>query len=326
MWMILLIRNDISMVEAVKSSLRKSFSMKDLGEAAYILGIKIYRDRSKSLIGLSQYAYIDKILNRFNMQDSKKCFLPMSYGITLSKKQCPTDPDEQGRMRAISYALAIGSIMYVMICMRPHVSYALSAMSRYQSNYDEAHWTIIKNILKYLRRTKKMFLVFRGEEEIVVKGYNDASFQTDADDSKSQSNFVFYLNGEAVSWKSFKQDTLADSMMKAEYIATFEVANEVIWIRNFISKLGIVPSAFSHMDLYCDNSGVIAQAKKPRAHKRIKHVLQRYHQICEIIGRGDVKVCKVHTDHNVADLLMKPLPQPKHEAHMRSMGTRYLHE
>jgi hypothetical protein len=136
---ILLIRNDISMMEAVKSSLRKSFSMKDLGGAAYILGIKIYRDRSKRLIGLSQDAYIDKILNRFNMQDSKKGFLPMSHGITLSKKQCPTDSNEQERMRVVPYASAIGSIMYVMIWTRPDVSYALSAMSRYQSNYGEAH-------------------------------------------------------------------------------------------------------------------------------------------------------------------------------------------
>jgi hypothetical protein len=80
------------------------------------------------------------------------------------------------------------------------------------------------------------------------------------------------------------------------------------------------------MDLYCDNSGAIVQAKKPRAHKRVKHVLQCYHLICEIIGQGDVKVCKVHMDHNVADPLTKPLPQPNHEAHMRSMCIRYLHE
>jgi hypothetical protein len=83
---ILLIGNDIAMIEVVKSSLRKSFSVKDLREAAYILGIKIYRDRSKRLIGLSQDAYIDKVLNRFNMHDSKKGFLPLSHDITLSKK------------------------------------------------------------------------------------------------------------------------------------------------------------------------------------------------------------------------------------------------
>jgi hypothetical protein len=129
-------------------------------------------------------AYIDKILNQFNMQDSKKGFLPMSHGITLSKKQCPSEPDEQERMRAISYALAIGSIMYAMLCTRPDVSYALSAMSKYQSNYGDAHWTIVKNMLKYLRRIKEAFLVFGGEEELVVKDYSDASFQTDANDSK----------------------------------------------------------------------------------------------------------------------------------------------
>ena len=78
---ILLIRNNIQLLETVKSSLRKSFSMKDLGEATYILGIKIYRDRSKRLIGLSQDTYIDKILNRFNMQDSKKGFLPMHMAL-----------------------------------------------------------------------------------------------------------------------------------------------------------------------------------------------------------------------------------------------------
>jgi hypothetical protein len=115
-------------------------------------------------------------------------------------------------------------------------------------------------------------------------------------------------------------------MKEAEYIAASEAAKEAIWIRNFVSKLGIIPSASSPMDLYYNNSGAIAQAKEPRAHKRAKHVLQHYHLICEIIGRGNVKVCKVHMDHNVVDPLTKSLPQPKHEAHMRSMDIRYLHE
>jgi hypothetical protein len=114
--------------------------------------------------------------------------------------------------------------------------------------------------------------------------------------------------------------------MKVEYIATSEVAKEVVWIKKIISELGVVPSASSPTDLYCDNSGAIAQAKEPRAQKRVKHLLQCYHLIHDIIGRGDVKVSKVHTDHNVANPLTKPLPQPKHEAYMRSVGIRYLHE
>ncbi|WVZ51175.1 hypothetical protein U9M48_002340 [Paspalum notatum var. saurae] len=321
---ILLIRNDIPMLEDVKDSLRKSFSMKDLGEEAYILGIKIYRDWSKCLIGLSQSMYIDKVLKRFNMHDSKNGFLPMSPSTILTKTQCPSTTDEQKRMSEIPYASAIGSIMYAMICTRPDVSFALSVMSRYQSCPGEGHWIAVKNILKYLRRTKDAFLVFGGEEELVVKGYTDAGFQTDKDDSRSQAGFVFCLNGGAVSSKSSKQDTLADSATEAEYIAASEAAKEVVWIRKFVSELGVVPSASCPLDLYCDNTGAIAQAKEPRSHQKSKHILRRYHLIREIIDRGDAKICKVHTDLNVADPLMKPLPQSKFEAHTKAMGIGYL--
>ena len=202
---ILLTWNDIPTLQNVKSWLGKCFSMKDLGEAAYILGIKIYRDRSKRLIGLSQSAYIDKVLKRFSMQDSKRGYLPMSHGITLSKSQCPNTRDEREWMSKIPYASVIGSIMYAMLCTRPDVSYALNITSRYQSNPGESHWIVVKNILKYLRRSKDMLLVYGGlEDDLVVNGYTDASFQSDKDDFRSQSGYVFCLNGGAVSWKSSK--------------------------------------------------------------------------------------------------------------------------
>src|SRR3954468_20024880 len=120
------------MLESVKTSLKNSFSMKDLGEAAYILGIKIYRYRSRRLIGLSHSTNIDKVLKRFSMEEAKKGFLPMSHGIKLSNTQCPSTTNEHERMSMVPYASSIGSIMYAMICTRPDVSYALSVTSRYQ--------------------------------------------------------------------------------------------------------------------------------------------------------------------------------------------------
>src|SRR4051812_28902051 len=141
---ILLIGNDIPMLEAVKDSLKNSFSMKDLGEATYILGIKIYRDRLRRLIGLSQSTYIDKVLKRFNMHEAKKGFLPASHGIKLSKTRCPSTTDERESMSMIPYASAIGSIMYTMICTRLDVSYALNVTSRYQANPGEGHWIAVR--------------------------------------------------------------------------------------------------------------------------------------------------------------------------------------
>ena len=105
--------------------------MKDLGEAAYILGVKMYRDRSNKLLGLSQSTYIDKMLNKFNMDQSKKRYLPMSHGIYLSKDMCPKTDVEIHNMQNVPYASAVGSIMYAMMCTRPDVSYALSVVSKF---------------------------------------------------------------------------------------------------------------------------------------------------------------------------------------------------
>jgi hypothetical protein len=170
--------------------------MKDMGEAAYVLGIKIYRDRSRRLLALSQSTYLDKVLKRFGMEDSKKGNLPVLKGVSLSVNQFPTTEKEKRLMSDIPYAYAIGSIMYAMLSSRPNVALALSLTSHYQSNPSMSHWNVVKYILKYLRITKDMVLFYgESEEELNIKGYVDASFDTDLDDSKSQTGYVFMLNG-----------------------------------------------------------------------------------------------------------------------------------
>src|SRR6266480_3613651 len=129
-------------------------------------------------------------------------------------------------MKVIPYASAIGSIMYAMLCTRPDVCLAISLAGRYQSNPGVDHWTSVKNILKYLKRTKYMFLVYGGDEDLSVNGYIHASFDTDPDDSKSQTGYVFILNGGAVSWCSSKQSIVTGSTCEAEYIAAPEATHE----------------------------------------------------------------------------------------------------
>ena len=101
---------------------------------------------------------------------------------------------------------------------------------------------------------------------------------------------------------------MADSTTDAEYIAALDVAKEAVWIKNFVFRLGVVPSITNLVHVYCDNNGAIAQAKEPRSHQRSKHILRRFHLIREIIEGGDVKICRVHTDDNIVDPLTKPLP------------------
>jgi hypothetical protein len=127
---ILLIGNDVQMLNSVKEYLNNNFSMKDMGEAAYILGIKIYRDRSRRLLALSQSTYLDKVLKRFRIENSKKGNLPIVKGISLSMTQSPAIEKEKSVMSNIPYVSAIGSIIYAMLSTRPDVALALSLMSR----------------------------------------------------------------------------------------------------------------------------------------------------------------------------------------------------
>ncbi|GJW30687.1 hypothetical protein Tco_0047562 [Tanacetum coccineum] len=274
------------MLQDVKSYLGRSCAMKDLGDAAYILGIKIYRDRSKRLIGLNQSAYIEKILKRFYMENSKR------------------------------------SIMYAVRCTRPDVAFTQNMTSRFQQNLGEEHWSAVKNILKYLRNTKDMFLVYGGnmEQQLRVSCYTDAGYLTDADNLKSQTGYVFVLNGGAVDWKSTKQSIFATSSTDAEYIVAFDASKEVVWIHKFIFGLGIVPTIEEPISMYCDNTGAIAIAKDDGVTKGARHFRAKVHYLRETIKLGDVKIEKIDTDDNLVDPFTKALAFPKHSELTRNIG------
>ncbi|GJU46176.1 putative RNA-directed DNA polymerase [Tanacetum coccineum] len=298
---ILLIGNDIPTLQSVKGWLGKCFAMKDMGDATYILGIKIYRDRSKRLIGLSQDTYLDKILKRFIMGNYKKRSLPLHHGIKISNDLCPVTDKELDKMSRVPYASAVGSIMYAMTCIRPDVSFALSM---------------------YLRNTKDRFLVYGGEKELIVTGYCDAGWQTYKDDSRSQSGWVFLLNRGAVTWRSSKQNTVADSTCESEYIAASEASKEAIWMKNFIGDLGVVPTVQDPIEIFCDNESAVALTKEPKDHGKSKHIDRKYHFVRSKVAEGHVIVKDIRSEDNLADPFTKALAKSKHDEHAKSIGLK----
>ncbi|GJZ61166.1 retrotransposon protein, putative, ty1-copia subclass, partial [Tanacetum coccineum] len=283
---ILIMGNNIPMLKDVKSYLGRCFAMKDLSEAAYILGIKIYRDRSRRLIGLCQSAYIEKILKRYHMENSKRGSIPMQEKLRLSKSQGASTPAELKRMQNVPYASAVGSIMYVVRCTRPDVAFAQNIISRFQQNPCDLHWTTVKNILKYLRNTKDMFLVYGG----------------------------------AVDWKSAKQSIFATSSAEAEYIVAYDASKEAVWVRKFISGLGVVPTIEEPISMYCDNTEAITIANESGITKGARHFCAKVHYLREVIEFGDIKLEKVHTYDNLVDPFTKALAFPKHSEHTRNIG------
>ncbi|GKF91292.1 hypothetical protein Tco_0274993, partial [Tanacetum coccineum] len=199
------------------------------------------------------------------MDNSKRGTIPMQEKLDLNKSQGAQTPKEVIRMKILPYALPVGSIMYAVRCTRPDVAFAQNITSRFQQNPCKLHWTAVKNILKYLRNTKDMFLVYGGnpKAELRVECYCDTGFETDRDDTKSRTGYVFILNGGAVDWKSSKQSTTVMSAIKSEYIAASEAAMEAVWIRKFISWLGIIPTINEPLNMYCDYSAAVHYANEP---------------------------------------------------------------
>nr|GEY45627.1 hypothetical protein [Tanacetum cinerariifolium] len=245
--------------------------------------------------------------------------IPMQEKLKLSKSQGALTPAELKRMQNVSYASDVGSIMYVVRCTRPDVVFAQNVTNRFQQNPSDLHWTTVKNILKYLG-TKDMFLVYGGDlkRELKVSCYTDAGYLTDADDLKSQTGYVFVLNGGDVDWKSAKQSIFATSSVEAEYIAAFDASKEAVWVRKFIYGLAFVPTIEEPISMYCDNTGAIAIANESGIIKGTRHFRANVHYLREVIEYGNVKLEKVHTYDNLAD--PKALAFPKHSEHTRNIG------
>nr|GEY12101.1 hypothetical protein [Tanacetum cinerariifolium] len=153
-----------------------------------------------------------------------------------------------------------------------------------------------------------------------VSCYTDAGYLTDADDLKSQTGYVFILNGGVVDRKSAKQSIFATSSAEAEYIVAFDDSNEVVWVIIFIYGLGVVPTIEEPISMYCDNTRAITIANESRITKGAIHFRAKVNYLREVIEYGDVKLEKVHIDDNLADPFTKALAFSKHSEHTKNIG------
>nr|GEU93183.1 hypothetical protein [Tanacetum cinerariifolium] len=154
------------------------------------------------------------------------------------------------------------------------------------ANPCDLYWTTVKNILKYLVNTKDMFLVYGG----------------------------------AVDWKSTKQSIFATSSTEAEYIDAYNASKEAVWVRKFISGLGVVPTIEEPINMYCNNTRAITIANESGITKGARHFHVKVQYLREVIEYGDIKLEKVHTDDNLAALFTTALAFPKHSKHTRNIG------
>ncbi|CAH9143473.1 unnamed protein product [Cuscuta epithymum] len=243
--------------------------MKDLGEAKQILGMRIERDEAVGRLYLSQAEYIQKVLERFRMQDAKAVSVPLGSHFKLSKEDSPKNKEERAQMQKVPYTSTIGCIMYAMVCTRPDIAHAVGVVSRYMGDPGKEHWKVVKWIMRYLKGTASNTLCFDGKN-VELLGHVDADLASnDSDGSRSTTRYVFTFGGTAVSWLSQLQKIVALSTTEAEYVAITEASKEMVWLQNLLGELG---KEYKNSILYSNSQSAIFLANNSAFHKRTKHI------------------------------------------------------
>jgi len=197
-------------------------------------------------------------------------------------------------MSHVPYSSAIGSIMYAMVCTRPDISQAISVVSHDMANSRKVHWKAVKWILRYLRGTTNIGLVYdkgSGVNSHVI-GYVDSDYAGDLDKRRSLTGFFFTLSECAISWKATSQSTVALPTTEVEYMVAAEAMKEAIWLRGLVSDMGLQQD---ETVVFCDSQSAIHLTKNQMYHERTKHIDVRYHFLWEAVTQGDITVKKIGT-------------------------------
>ena len=313
----LLAAKTMSQINWIKTKLSERFDMKDLGEAKLCLGLELSRDRKARKLWLTQQSYMEKIVERFGMNNSKPVATPMEEPNKLEQRlefHSVSDEDAKG----VPYREAIGSLMYLMIGSRPDIAYAVGKLARFCENPKMKHWIAVKRVLRYVKGTSKMGLCYNGLNPEKVVGYTDSDWAGDVSDRKSTSAYVFMMAGAAVTWNSTKQTIIATSSCEAEYVAMSATSKEAIWLTRLLKDFPVKNYLEKGMIVRADSQSAMKLAANESINRRNKHIDITYHFVREVTSNGQVTLTYVPTSNMIADMLTKPLGRVKFEK-LRSM-------
>ena len=287
------------------------FEIKDLGTMAYCLGMEFVQRINE--ISIYQSGYIRDVLDRFRMSDSKPVATPMDPGTKLEKDEGESSPNEE----ELPYRELIGSLMYLAVCTRPDIAFAVSYLSQFNSCYNKSHWTAAKRVLRYIKETQDLGLKYQKTGK-PLHGYVDADWANCTIDRRSYTGYTFILGGCPISWESRKQRTVALSSTEAEYMALSESSKEASYLKRFLENAGV--NNLIQVRIFCDNNGARKLAENPVFHNRSKHIDVRHHHVREVIGRGEIVVEYTPTDEMAADIFTKGLSRQKHVKCVELLG------
>ena len=258
----LIMSKDIDDINSTKRMLSSKFDMKNLGVGDLILGFRIIKNPQG--LTLSIFHYIERILDKFKYLNLNVVETQIDLSCTFKKNEGQSDSQ-------LEYPRVLGSLMYIMNCMRTDIACVISKPSWFTCNPNQTHWMEMKRVFGYLKYTQHYALHFN-KYPAAIKGYSDANWITRLNDIKSTSGYVFILGGGADSLKSSKHTCIAHSTIESEFIALDKTGEEVEWLRNFIEDIPFWPKPFGPICIHCDSQVAIGRVGSVMYNGKSRHI------------------------------------------------------
>lgn len=301
------------------AELRKFFKLRHLGPTTALLGVVVTRDRPNRKLWIDQRAYAIDVLSRFNMLDSKAVQTPLDSSVRLSKADAPSTQEEIEEMRTVPYIQATGALLYLAMCTRPDIAFAVGVLCRFNSCAGPKHWKAVKHLMRYIRGTLDYKIEYSANPAFpLFAAYTDSDHGGNPDNGRSTSGSILLVAGGAVSWMSKLQTLVALSSTEAEFVAASETGRELCWLRNFLADIGIPQSAALVLNI--DNQSAIRVSKQPEHMGRLKHLDRHWFWLRQAVDDGKIRPVYIPTEDMAADLLTKPLPRVLVDKLRRIMG------
>jgi hypothetical protein len=311
-------------LESFCNSLKAKWEITELGEPKYALSIAISRDRDNRTISLLQSSKIDQLIEEYGQQDARSVDTPMVAGLQLRRpdKSTPLPMEIVQWVERTPYRPLVGSLMYLAVATQPDISYTVGRLSSFLDCYRLEHWEAAICMLCYLKGTRTHTLTLGGKNLLSLNGYSDSDYANCIDTSRSVGGYCFTLGSGMISWSSRKQPTVTDSSCYAEYIALHTAAHEVVFLRQLLEGLHLLPTGATN--LFCDNDAASQLSEDHVWHSHTKHICVKYHYTHKLVHSGNVTVQQVGSKDNIADILTKLLSRLDFQRLCHYLGVRAL--
>ena len=278
-------------------TLEKKFKIRKTVDVNSYIGVEI--QRTDKGFKLYQEKFITEAVEKFELTEAKSVSTPIDLSC-LENFESKILEDRR------LYQSVIGTLNYITCCTRPDVAFAVNLLARRMQSPTYADLKRAKRVLVYLRDTKtKGIMIDKVDKnkKVQIKTFVDASLGNGSN-RKSIFGYVIMLEENILSFKSKKQEIVAQSTCEAEYIALAYGIKETLWIEHILTEVGI---GFKVSTVYCDNAGAIKVVHKQIATGRTRHLDLRLQMIKDLVVKGEIKVKYVKSELNVADIFTKPL-------------------